>query len=69
MNGTGDRPKPGQILAKILSEMPLRDRPQFLAHLERKYRAESDLMMLRELKAYRELMQSNLTSTKPPEPV
>jgi hypothetical protein len=67
MSGTVDKPKPGQILAKILNEMPPQDRPQFLDHLERKYRAESDLMMLRELKAYHEMSRFSPTSTKPPE--
>jgi hypothetical protein len=47
--------------------MPASDRALFLEHLERKYRAEADFQMLRELKAYREMCRFNPTSTRPPE--
>ena len=60
-----DELPPGQALEQVLSEMEGPDRPAFLAHLERKYRAAADLKMLREIKAYRDRVSQ--PSTKPHE--
>jgi len=47
--------KPGQRLERVLSQLPLHEHPTILDNLERKYRAEGALDMLREVKAYRRL--------------
>jgi hypothetical protein len=65
-HGMNDEHKPGEILSKVLSEMAGHERPLFLAHLEAKYRAAGDLPMLREIKAYKALMDRPPTSTPPP---
>jgi hypothetical protein len=46
--------KPGGSLALVLQDLAQSDHGPFLALLEQKYRRSGDLVMLRELKAYRE---------------
>jgi hypothetical protein len=45
--------EPGAAAERVLAQMPEADLKPFLAYLEQKYRREGDLVMLREVRAYR----------------
>ncbi len=56
-------PRPGERLALILAKIPAWEHPIVLERMERKYLAEGTLDLLREVKAYRRLLEEQ---AKPP---
>jgi hypothetical protein len=67
MSGEQLKPRrPGLVIQEELRQLPPEEHLPFLALVEQRAKAASDLQMLRAIKDYREMSRSLPTSTKPP---